>query len=375
MWKRFRALFIVPQEIRETFREDCIRKNRISLSLICSIAILIELFNMARVLFFSRSGLNTLNNRIYFSMYSLLLGLSVLYLLLQKLTQASGARVKWRIQMGMTLGLLLWHVALNTYDLQSNPPAEAYVFTAGVLGLSMFVRLPNLFMIPCIGFAGAFFIGVNHNALGAGDIINLTIMSIVAIGLEITQNHHSVVEICQRREIQQINERLQSLLEQDSMLNILNKSAMERRVRDALAQAGKDRPVAVFMIDMDNFKSINDRYGHPCGDYILEETAAHMRRIFRGRQEAIGRIGGDEFAVLLRDAPEGPMLEELGMQLIESVRGIQWNGKGVDACCSIGIVRIVRAGMTFERLYDAVDDVLYDVKQGRKGWYKLKEIG
>ena len=80
MWKRFRALFIVPREIRETFREDCIRKNRISLSLICSIAILIELFNMARVLFFSRSGLNTLNNRIYFSMYSLLLGLSVFFI-------------------------------------------------------------------------------------------------------------------------------------------------------------------------------------------------------------------------------------------------------------------------------------------------------
>ena len=128
------------------------------------------------------------------------------------------------------------------------------------------------------------------------------------------------------------------------------------------------------MIDMDNFKTVNDRYGHPCGDYILEQTAASMRRIFSGRHEAVGRIGGDEFAVLLPDAPEGPVLEELSMQLIKSVQGILWNGRSVDACCSIGIVRVARRGVAFERLYEEVDEVLYAVKRSQKGGYQLREI-
>lgn len=374
MRKWMTELLVVPQEIQEDFRKVCIGKNRISLTLICLIVIPIELFNMARVLFFSRSGLGTVNNLIYFCMYSTLLGVSALYLLLERLTRRASSHTQWRIQMVTALTMLLWHVLLNTYDLQANPPAEAYVFTVGVLGLSMFIRLPNAVMIPFMACVSAAFMVVNHGALEAGNTINLTIMAIVAIGMGITNNHHCVVELCQRREIEQINWQLQQLLEQDSMLGILNKNAMERRVRQALAQADKSSPMAVLMIDMDNFKTVNDRYGHPCGDHILEQTAASMRRIFSGRHEAVGRIGGDEFAVLLPEAPEGPALEELSMQLIKSVQGILWNGRSVDACCSIGIVRVARRGVAFERMYEEVDEVLYAVKRSQKGGYQMREI-
>ena len=68
------------------------------------------------------------------------------------------------------------------------------------------------------------------------------------------------------------------------------------------------------------------------------------------------------------------MLEELSMQLIKSVQGILWNGRSVDACCSIGIVRVARRGVAFERLYEEVDEVLYAVKRSQKGGYQLREI-
>jgi diguanylate cyclase (GGDEF)-like protein len=99
-------------------------------------------------------------------------------------------------------------------------------------------------------------------------------------------------------------ERLRQLAEKDSLTGLANRRVFEARCADLAAQAVNGAPAsALALIDLDNFKEINDRFGHSAGDACLREVAARLRRVLRDAI-LIARIGGDEFAVLLH-APLG----------------------------------------------------------------------
>lgn len=126
-------------------------------------------------------------------------------------------------------------------------------------------------------------------------------------------------------------------------------------------------------MDLDDFKSINDRYGHPCGDYVLMETARKLRLVFSDTT-CIGRIGGDEFAILLHCVGDGKSLERQGRQLIQALLEIRWQDQMLGISCSVGILRVSRPGVGYERLYSETDQVLYDAKRCGKGCCRFREI-
>lgn len=84
-------------------------------------------------------------------------------------------------------------------------------------------------------------------------------------------------------------------MEIDELTGLYNKSAFHEKVRNFLAEWAKDGECALFMIDMDNFKSVNDTYGHLTGDHVLAETGKTLRKFFAERKAWLGRVGGDEF--------------------------------------------------------------------------------
>ena len=99
--------FRVPREIRRDFWQDTVQHNRLSLLVICIMIFGMELFNMARVLVFSNSGLSTQNNRIYFGMYCMLFLVAALYLVLHRVLRKRGLRVRWAVQYVTALCMLL----------------------------------------------------------------------------------------------------------------------------------------------------------------------------------------------------------------------------------------------------------------------------
>lgn len=107
-----------------------------------------------------------------------------------------------------------------------------------------------------------------------------------------------VINITRRKQLEAELERLATT---DELTGLLNRRALLSRVDDALAAArssAEPRPVAFALIDLDHFKGVNDRYGHPVGDAVLQ----HVSRLLQGQIEgrgALGRIGGEEFAALL----------------------------------------------------------------------------
>ena len=113
------------------------------------------------------------------------------------------------------------------------------------------------------------------------------------------------------------------------------------------------------MADLDWFKQINDTYGHPEGDRALKEVVRSIREIL-GQESLIGRIGGDEFAVLL-DNPTTPEELEINLRhLLDRIHRISW--KHHQASCSIGALPIT-AAQSVEELYREADRLLYQAKK------------
>lgn len=374
MWREIKRLLTVPQDVQDAFWKVCVKKNNFSLGIICAIVFPAELFNVARVLFFTNSKLSTLNNRIYFGMYVALMLIAVVYLVLRRAFKNCSLRAQWRVQYFVMIGLFLWHILLNTYDFRSNPESDVYVYCTALIGISVFMHMPNRYMIPFILTGHLLFYILNFQYLDMGVMINVIFMFVVAIGMILSKCHSSVLEISQNKRIHEINHKLESLLEQDQMLAVLNKSAIEQRISHALRNVDRDNPIGLIMIDLDDFKNINDQFGHPCGDYILKELTQNLKCIFSDTVYSLGRIGGDEFLVLLPNPCDAAKMIGYAEALVKSTKGIKWQGKEVDASCSAGVLLDRRPGLEFDRLYREVDQLLYTVKQDRKGGYHFREM-
>lgn len=189
--------------------------------------------------------------------------------------------------------------------------------------------------------------------------------------------HHSTPNVDQRREeyypktaTEQANAALEyskameRRAELDSMTELLNHAAFEKYVAAALVEGGEGS--AFFMIDLDNFKTVNDALGHPEGDRVIQEFADVLLRVFP-RDALVGRMGGDEFAVFSTCPLSVEEAQCKACELIEAW-GSHSASRAVELGCSVGIVRVVR-GETFFDLYRAADCALYASKDNGKGCY------
>ena len=373
MMQQVRDFLRVPPELLAAFQQDTLQKNRLALVVISIMIFGMELFNMARVLFWSTSGLGTLNNQIYFGMYCSLWLSAALTLLLQRLLRHASVRAQLAVQLGATFFFLLWHVCLNTYDLLRNPDTQTSIFTTAVLALAVFIQMPSWFSALAYGTAYILFMALAGPILADGPQLNLTFTTIVALAVSLTRCHQTVIMIAQRQEIHQMNLQLQVLLQKDPLTGLLNKTAFQDQVTFHLEQLEALSGVTLLIVDLDNFKSVNDRFGHPCGDYVLQETALRLQAVFP-EATGIGRIGGDEFAAVFAGQVDPGRLESACQQLIRSATGIAWQDQVLGVSCSIGIGRAKRPGISYEVLYQEADQALYGAKRGGKGCFRLQEL-
>jgi len=160
---------------------------------------------------------------------------------------------------------------------------------------------------------------------------------------------------------------LKELAATDSLTGILNRRTIEVETMRQLAQIKRSGDnVAIMMIDVDHFKQINDRHGHPAGDEVLRRLAHLMRSVVRGT-DYIARYGGEEFCILLPATGEkqAAALAERLRRLYSELR-VDWNGHSLQSTISIGVADSRQAGSDLETLIKAVDTALYQAKhQGR----------
>lgn len=359
MMKSVRDFFVIPPEVRPEFRQAALQRNRLSMLIICIMILGMELFNMGRVLFAS-SGLETLNNRIYFGFYSSLFVMAALYLPLDWLMRKKPHRAQLALQYAGVLFCLLWHVCINAYDIYCGHNTQTGIYFTAVLGLAVFILMSAGLAIALHVSACALMLLLTWGRLDSGTQINITFTSVVALAISLTNCRHHVLTIMQRMEISRMNQKLQMLAQRDALTGLLNKTAFQHCVETHLGE----EDTALLILDLDDFKSVNDRYGHPCGDFVLKETALKVEAALP-QALGVGRIGGDEFAAFL-PATDGGKLRETAAELIRSVAAITWHGERVSNGCSIGVCSVGPGGTSYEKLYVETDRALYRAKEGGK---------
>jgi diguanylate cyclase (GGDEF)-like protein len=164
--------------------------------------------------------------------------------------------------------------------------------------------------------------------------------------------------------IQDYHERLRTYSERDPLTNLYNRRKFEEFLKIEVERGMRhDRSFSLIMMDVDNFKHINDTYGHPVGDLALKELSAVLEKRMR-RTDVIARLGGDEFAILLPDTDQEKGLmaaENLRRDLGETVMHLPVGNTRVHA--SFGLVTFPDNGADVEKLTIAMDVAMYKAKR------------
>jgi len=154
----------------------------------------------------------------------------------------------------------------------------------------------------------------------------------------------------------------------DSLTGLANRFQMSQTLEKILnAQREEQRCCAVFLLDLDRFKQVNDTMGHPAGDALLKQVAQRLERTVdtAGR---VGRLGGDEFEVILPGTHRRGDLAELATRIIETLsQPYSIEGHRVVIGASVGIARAPSDGVTSEALIRNADLALYAAKDGGRG--------
>ena len=165
-----------------------------------------------------------------------------------------------------------------------------------------------------------------------------------------------------------LEDRLRQLADEDPLTSIPNRRSFEAAVRLTLELSARHRVHgSLLMVDLDGFKAINDTHGHATGDAVLAAVAARLRDRLRS-SDLLGRVGGDEFAVLLR-ATAGARAQKVAEALAACVRATRL-GPGqpdVSLSASIGVADFGAYPLpTVEELFAAADAAMYKTKRGAR---------
>lgn len=172
----------------------------------------------------------------------------------------------------------------------------------------------------------------------------------------------------EKREAQKLLERA----ERDTLTGLYNKGAVQTMIEEYMdLRMGE---CALMIIDVDNFKRVNDQLGHLSGDVLLSDVAQALQKQFRS-MDILGRIGGDEFIVLMRNIPDEEIIARKAGALLEAFSNLA--DPACPVSCSIGIALGPRDGADYHTLFRNADLALYQAKTKGKNtfsFYSSREI-
>ncbi len=168
-------------------------------------------------------------------------------------------------------------------------------------------------------------------------------------------------------------ETLQQKSKIDALTRMYNKDAVRLLITEAMSNTSNGTEHAVICLDLDNFKKINDSFGHLYGDEVLIEISSKIKKMFRS-SDILGRFGGDEFVLFMQDFPDIEFLKEKMTALNNSIRKTYKSGTVEHTVsASIGISLYPIHGTSYDELYRKADAASYIAKREGKDRYKFHE--
>jgi diguanylate cyclase (GGDEF)-like protein/PAS domain S-box-containing protein len=223
---------------------------------------------------------------------------------------------------------------------------------------------------PLFGFRSCWstpIIGAEARVLGTFALYAASVREPTALELELMTMATDLAGIAIERDLSE--RRIRHMAHHDALTGLPNRALFWSQFGDALRQAKRDaRRLTVAYLDLDNFKDINDTFGHAAGDEILKTVAARMLRYVRPG-DLLVRLGGDEFAVVFDDTDDrNAALDRLDALKDLITRPIMLQGREIAAACSMGVAFFPVDGDAPDELLASADRAMYrDKKLGRNG--------
>jgi diguanylate cyclase (GGDEF)-like protein/PAS domain S-box-containing protein len=213
-------------------------------------------------------------------------------------------------------------------------------------------------------------IGKERNVLGTISLYFETIVHPTARDIELFGICADLAAVAIER--RQAEESIRRLAHYDGLTSLPNRFLFTEFLDQALRKAHRQgKRFAVFFIDLDKFKEVNDTFGHDAGDAVLKEIACRLRRSLR-QSDKIARMGGDEFYVLIEDLQDGDDAAEIAEKLLEeAVQPIRFGQHECTVSASIGIAVYPHDGATAQALLRNSDDAMYQAKTHGKNGYRF----
>ncbi len=157
--------------------------------------------------------------------------------------------------------------------------------------------------------------------------------------------------------------------QKDSLTGLLNKITTEQQIEKHLTSLHPNQKCALLIIDIDNFKEVNDTFGHLYGDSVLTNLAQYIKQIFR-ESDVLGRVGGDEFFVFVKNYNTKTIIQKKAEKVCEYFRKkFHFQQEMVEISASIGIAYAPEQASDLEDLYEKADIALYQAKIKGKNRY------
>lgn len=291
----------------------------------------------------------------------LLFGGALLWLVLCRLPDV---RDSWDLRVLLSSGIITaytWGAAYEFWRGRDEPlvsrwPAIFMLFAQGALYL---LRTPLGAMLPWLPAGNNMF-----------ESVWLTVLSFEALLFTIAI---AFILLAMAKERSEHRYKIVSLI--DPLTGIANRRALLQEGEARLKRQAVDpRPLAVMLLDIDNFKSINDRFGHAAGDHVLRLFAEVGTSCMR-RPDVFGRLGGEEFAALLVDTTRERALavaDEIRAAFARAIGEIE--GKPMAATVSVGVVISHDAVLDLSALLAQADHALYRAKDNGRGRTEIASI-
>lgn len=163
---------------------------------------------------------------------------------------------------------------------------------------------------------------------------------------------------------------LQEQAQRDALTGLYNKATINVLVEQRMQKTDMRALQALLIIDVDYFKSVNDTYGHLCGDGVLSDVAEVLKAKIRSTDLA-GRIGGDEFLIYFPEVSDDEAVRKKLEQLISSLRTVIPEEGAPPVSCSIGAAVFPRGAIDYLELYQCADQALYFQKNNGRGGFSF----
>lgn len=154
----------------------------------------------------------------------------------------------------------------------------------------------------------------------------------------------------------------------DQLTGIYNKKSCERNIINFLDMREDEEEFGILIVDLDNFKHINDSYGHQIGDRVLSGVGQILQNVFHA-DDIVGRIGGDEFMVLIRNRESIDNINDKYIQIKESIRTLLSEHGDEEVTVSIGAALLKEKTYEFSEIYNKADNALYKAKGSGKNQF------